>query len=82
MEGGDHARFLVVSVTNVSIHSPVYLLIVCPASIKNHGAEHEVNDMFDVGAETLDLPLSEKMKYEQGDNGDSFGYVKAVSFRL
>ncbi len=31
--------------------------------------------MFDVGAETLALPMSEKMKYEQGDNGDSFGYV-------
>ena len=31
--------------------------------------------MFDVGAETLALPLSEKMKYEQGDNGDSFGWV-------
>lgn len=31
--------------------------------------------MFDVGGETLALPLSEKMKYEQGDNGDSFGWV-------
>ncbi|KAI0785414.1 hypothetical protein BC629DRAFT_1516976 [Irpex lacteus] len=42
--------------------------------IKNHGTEREVADMFDMGAETLDLPLSEKIKYEQGDNGDSFGY--------
>ncbi|KAI0094396.1 Clavaminate synthase-like protein [Irpex rosettiformis] len=42
--------------------------------IKNHGAEHEVSNMFDMGAEALDLPFSEKMKYEQGDNGDSFGY--------
>ena len=31
--------------------------------------------MFDMGAETLDLPLEEKMKYEQGDSGYSFGYV-------
>lgn len=29
--------------------------------------------MFDVGMETLALPLSEKMKYEQGDTGASFG---------
>lgn len=29
--------------------------------------------MFEMGAETLDLPLEEKMRYEQGDNGDSFG---------
>lgn len=34
--------------------------------------------MFDMGAETLDLPLSEKMKYEQGDNGDSFGCVYLI----
>jgi len=42
--------------------------------LKNHGVQDEVNRMFDMGAETLALPLSEKMKYEQGDNGDSFGY--------
>ncbi|EPT03379.1 hypothetical protein FOMPIDRAFT_1116437 [Fomitopsis schrenkii] len=42
--------------------------------LKNHGVDCEVNGMFDMGAETLDLPLEEKMRYEQGDNGDSFGY--------
>ncbi|CDO73427.1 hypothetical protein BN946_scf185013.g61 [Trametes cinnabarina] len=42
--------------------------------LRNHGVECEANAMFDLGAETLALPLSEKMKYEQGDNGDSFGY--------
>ncbi|KAI0756397.1 Clavaminate synthase-like protein [Daedaleopsis nitida] len=42
--------------------------------LNNHGADREVDYMFDVGAETLALPLAEKMKYEQGDNGDSFGY--------
>ena len=44
-------------------------------SLKNHGVEWEVDAMFDLGAETLALPLYEKMKYEQGDNGDSFGYA-------
>ncbi|KIK37266.1 hypothetical protein CY34DRAFT_26078 [Suillus luteus UH-Slu-Lm8-n1] len=44
--------------------------------LKNHGADQEVNDMFDVGAETLALPLEERMKFEQGDNGQSFGYKK------
>ena len=29
--------------------------------------------MFDMGARTLDLPLEEKMKYEQGDEGNNFG---------
>ena len=29
--------------------------------------------MFDMGAETLDLPLEVKMRFEQGDDGDSFG---------
>ncbi|KAI0368888.1 Clavaminate synthase-like protein [Pilatotrama ljubarskyi] len=42
--------------------------------LRNHGVEWEVDAMFDLGAETLALPLSEKMKYEQGDDGDSFGY--------
>ncbi|KAF4592930.1 hypothetical protein EYR38_008636 [Pleurotus pulmonarius] len=42
--------------------------------LKNHGVEHEANDMFDMGRETMDLPLEEKMKYEQGDGGSSFGY--------
>ena len=31
--------------------------------------------MFDVCAEVLDLPLEEKMEFEQGDNGNSFGLV-------
>lgn len=33
--------------------------------------------MFDFGAETIALPLEEKMKYEQGDGGDSFGWVSS-----
>jgi len=31
--------------------------------------------MFDMGAETLALPIEERMKFEQGDNGQSFGFV-------
>ncbi|KAI0936919.1 hypothetical protein AcW1_001031 [Taiwanofungus camphoratus] len=42
--------------------------------LKNHGVGEEVNRMFDMGMETFNLPLEEKMQYEQGDNGDSFGY--------
>lgn len=30
--------------------------------------------MFDMGEETLKLPIGEKMKFEQGDGGRSFGY--------
>ena len=45
------------------------------ASLKNHGADEEVEQMFEMGAETMALPLEEKMKFEQGDDGVSFGYV-------
>ncbi|KAI0686229.1 Clavaminate synthase-like protein [Earliella scabrosa] len=44
--------------------------------LKNHGVE-EVDAMFDVGRETLALPLEEKLKFEQGDQGFSFGYKAA-----
>ncbi|KAI0772544.1 Clavaminate synthase-like protein [Trametes elegans] len=45
--------------------------------LKNHGVDDEVDAMFDMGRETLALPLEEKMKYEQGDGGFSFGYKAA-----
>ncbi|TFK62217.1 Clavaminate synthase-like protein [Pluteus cervinus] len=45
--------------------------------LKNHGAEKEVDGMFEMGKETMSLPLEEKMKYEQGDSGRSFGYKAA-----
>jgi len=45
--------------------------------LKNHGADEEVNEMFNTGAETMALPLEEKMKFEQGDDGMSFGYKAA-----
>jgi len=31
--------------------------------------------MFDMGAETMTLPLEEKLKFEQGNDGMSFGFA-------
>lgn len=45
--------------------------------LKNHGADAEVDAMFAMGEETMKLPLEEKMKYEQGDGGNNFGYKAA-----
>jgi len=42
--------------------------------LKNHGVNDEVDQMFSMGEETMSLPLSEKMAFEQGDEGISFGY--------
>ncbi|KAH9910748.1 uncharacterized protein BXZ73DRAFT_57783 [Epithele typhae] len=42
--------------------------------LKNHGADTAVNAMFDTGAATFALPLADKMAFEQGDAGFSFGY--------
>ena len=47
---------------------------MCRRSLKNHGVDTEVDQMFAMGAETMSLPLSEKMAFEQGDEGISFGY--------
>jgi len=41
--------------------------------LKNHGADDAVDGMFELGAETMALPIEEKMKFEQGDDGVSFG---------
>ncbi|KAL5526718.1 hypothetical protein ACEPAF_8443 [Sanghuangporus sanghuang] len=41
--------------------------------LKNHGAEPEVEGMFDMGEETLALPQEEKMKYLRGDGAFTFG---------
>ncbi|KAL1740764.1 hypothetical protein HDZ31DRAFT_46855 [Schizophyllum fasciatum] len=45
--------------------------------LKNHGAEAEVGGMFRMGEDVMRLPLEEKMKFEQGDSGNSFGYKAA-----
>ena len=46
--------------------------------MKNHGVDAEVDGMFEMGNETMALPLEEKMKFEQGDGGMSFGCVAAA----
>lgn len=45
--------------------------------LKNHGTDAAVDDMFAMGDAVMRLPLEEKMKYEQGDEGNSFGYKVA-----
>ena len=60
-----------VTVKCYSTHA-IYFFFVS-SSLKNHGVDEEVDGMFDMGAETMDLPLDEKLKYEQGDLGHSFG---------
>ncbi|KAI6008603.1 hypothetical protein EDC04DRAFT_2964511 [Pisolithus marmoratus] len=44
--------------------------------LKNHGAEQEVEAMFDLGMKAFALPLEEKLKYEQGDSSRLFRYKK------
>lgn len=50
-------------------------------SLSNHGID-EVDDMFDVYADALDLPLEEKMQYEQGDSGNSYGWVSFLRLKF
>ncbi|KAF8871423.1 Clavaminate synthase-like protein [Gymnopilus junonius] len=45
--------------------------------LKNHEVDELAQEMFDLGAEVMALPHEEKMKFEQGDDGESFGYKKA-----
>ncbi|KAF6749564.1 Clavaminate synthase-like protein [Ephemerocybe angulata] len=45
--------------------------------MKNHGIEELTEPMFEMGRETLALPMEEKMKFWQGNSGDSFGYKAA-----
>ncbi|KAH9172172.1 hypothetical protein EDB89DRAFT_1000842 [Lactarius sanguifluus] len=47
--------------------------------LKYHGTDAEVNAMLEMGTHTMALPLEEKMKFEQGDGGNSFGYKFAGS---
>ncbi|KAJ7477004.1 hypothetical protein B0H11DRAFT_2031579 [Mycena galericulata] len=45
--------------------------------LKNHGADDLVEGMFQMAAETMRLPMDEKLLFEQGDAGNSFGYKAA-----
>ncbi|KAL5503986.1 hypothetical protein ACEPAH_8058 [Sanghuangporus vaninii] len=47
--------------------------------LKNHGADFEVDGMFDMGEETLTLPQDEKMKFIRGEGGFSFGIKRLGS---
>ncbi|EJF59541.1 Clavaminate synthase-like protein [Dichomitus squalens LYAD-421 SS1] len=42
--------------------------------LKNHGIDDEIDAMFDLGAQTLALPLDKKMPYHYQEDGSSFGY--------
>lgn len=53
----------------------VYDVNIHEFSLKNHGVHDEVDEMFDMGVETMALPLDEKLKFEQGNDGMSFGFV-------
>ena len=77
MARSNHSWILVVRTQSLAI--PIFLLhiLTCLRSLKNHGVDAEVDQMFSMGAETMSLPLSEKMSFEQGDEGASFGYKAA-----
>ncbi|KAJ6466028.1 hypothetical protein C8R47DRAFT_42715 [Mycena vitilis] len=45
--------------------------------LNNHGADKLAERMFQMAAETMLLPMEEKLKFEQGDGGNSFGYKAA-----
>ena len=42
-------------------------------TLKNHGVTDEVERIFGTGAETMELPMAEKLRFDQGDGGQSFG---------
>ena len=43
--------------------------------LKNHGVNPD--PIFEFGEETFQIPLEEKLGYEMGDSGRTFGYKKA-----
>ncbi|KAK0185350.1 hypothetical protein F5146DRAFT_1167073 [Armillaria mellea] len=47
--------------------------------LKNHGVDEEASRMFEMGEATMRLPLEERMEFERGDDGGSFGYKAAGS---
>ncbi|KAI5118665.1 hypothetical protein M0805_001038 [Coniferiporia weirii] len=48
--------------------------------LKNHGADHEVEQMFEMGEEVMALPLDEKLKFQQGEGPGTFGYKAAGEY--
>jgi len=47
--------------------------------LKNSPAYDEVEGMFDLGAETMALPVEEKKKFERADSGMSFGWKSELT---
>lgn len=50
-------------------------ILTIDRSLKNHGADDLAEGMFQMAAETMLLPMEEKLLFEQGDAGNSFGSV-------
>lgn len=71
MGSSDEARLLVVRQASMCSHLCLGFDAGC--SLKNHGVDEEADSMFEMGAETMRLPMEEKMEFEQGDDGVSFG---------
>ncbi len=69
LEGCDGIRALVVRI--IWLLSFYFTFKILP-SLKNHGVD-EIGDMFEMDRETMALPLEDKIKYEQGMQGASFG---------
>jgi hypothetical protein len=73
LEGCYRVRFLVVSPANFLLGFT--WLTSRAISLNNHGADELFELMFEMGRETMSLPMEEKMKYWQGNQGASFGYI-------
>jgi hypothetical protein len=43
--------------------------------------DEEVHEMFTMGAEMMALPMDEKMKFEQGDDGMTFGFILLICIK-
>lgn len=48
------------------------LLCGTQPSLENHGADSEVDSMFEMGEEVMDLPIEEKMRSRDILLGDSY----------
>lgn len=55
------------------------ILTYVHCSIKNFDEHDVVDGMFRWGEAVMSLPIPEKMKYEQGDSGETFGFVSPLS---
>ena len=48
-------------------------IVLMVLSLKNHGADAEVDRVFEATAEMMALPLEEKMKFIRGDGIKAYG---------